>query len=44
LLTENQIKRLQLDNLDDIIANSIDYYPIEEDKWVETWERAKQKA
>jgi spermidine/putrescine-binding protein len=44
LLTENQIKTLQLDNLDDIIANSIDYYPIEEDKWVETWERAKQKA
>ncbi|AUV82513.1 hypothetical protein C2R22_13405 [Salinigranum rubrum] len=43
-LTENQIQTLQLDSLDDIIANSIDYYPIEEDKWVETWERARQQA
>jgi len=44
LLTENQREILQVDRLDEIADNSIDYYPIEEEKWVEYWERAQEQA
>lgn len=44
LLTETQRETLQVDRLDEIADNSIDYYPIEEDKWVEYWESAQEQA
>jgi len=44
LLTENQREILQVDRLDEIADNSIDYYPIDEEKWVEYWERAQEQA
>lgn len=44
LLTDNQQEVLQLDRLEEIADNSIDYFPIEEEKWVEHWERAVQRA
>jgi ABC-type Fe3+ transport system substrate-binding protein len=44
LLTETQRETLQVDRLDEIADNSIDYYPIEEDKWVEYWENAQEQA
>ena len=44
LLTDSQQQTLQLDRLDSIASNSIDYYPIEEEKWVNMWERATQRA
>lgn len=44
LLTDTQKETLQVDRLDEIANNSIDYFPVEEEKWVEHWERAQEQA